>query len=186
MKEHEHLQEFWEDYQHLKREVLILSDTEKRLSLVKGQYDAIFQAGGELYAVLDGEGAFQEVNPAGLTLLGRESNEIIGKKAEDVFNDAKSQVVGKHAVDVVTSGKPRRFDWAVRPPMGKIRQFSVRMAPVMDKSGKVVSACMVAMDLGELEAIHQDLVSLQEAVEMMQHRISMMLDAARSEPRSGE
>lgn len=151
---------------------------------IKSRYEALFNAGGELYAVLDEKGTFLEINPAGLALLEADSAKmIVGKTADEIFGKSKAKEVGAKARGVIESGKPTRFDWLVRKAGGPSRHFSARMVPIKDDKGKVNSAYLIAINLSELESIREDLASLTEATEQMMSRLSGMLGVARSEPR---
>ncbi len=182
MAEKQDAQEFWDDYQHLKKEVSMMRDTEKRLKGVQNRYKALFAAGGELYAVLDKNGTFLDMNPAGLALLELDTRDIIGKTADEIFGESRAKVIGEKAKESIEQEKPLRFDWIVRRIGGPNRIFSARLAPIFDDAEQVTNAYLIAMDISSLEAAREDMVSMGEAIELMKDRIDRMLDAAKADP----
>ncbi|MBD3165302.1 PAS domain-containing protein [bacterium] len=180
----QHPMEFWDDYQHLRKEVTFLRNQEDRLKEVQARHKALFSAGGELYAVMDKEGTFVEINAAGLQLLELESGDVIGKNAKDIFGESRAAAIAEKAAEVIESGKPLRFDWIVRKVGGPHRHFSTRVAPVVNESGETNNAFIIALDISELEALREDLASLQDAVEDLSERVGRMVSAARTEPKS--
>jgi PAS domain S-box-containing protein len=182
----QHPMEFWDDYQHLRKEVTYLRNQEERLKEVQARHKALFTAGGELYAVMDKEGTFVEINPAGLSLLELTSKDVIGKTAKDLFGESRATAIAEKAAEVIESGKPLRFDWVVKKVGGPHRRFSTRVAPVVNDAGDTETAFIIALDISELEAVREDLASLQDAVEDLTDRVARMVSAARTEPREDE
>ncbi len=174
-------QEFWDDYQHLKKEVGVLRGTEQRLTETKERYEALFNMGIEIYAVLNSEGRFLEINSYGSNVFQMDQ-ETISKTPSDTFLlDEKSKEVVRRAAAVIRTGNPVQFDWNLRLPGQPTRMMAARLTPIRGSSGDIVSAYLVARDLSELEALKEDLVALQEAAGHMQERVIRALVAARSE-----
>lgn len=164
-------QQFWEDFQHLKKENIVLRQSENRLNEIRSRYHAVMSAGEELTAILDGDGVFLEMNNTGLKLLGLEERSIIGKNAGDVFPEARTAVVGDYAADVVRHGKPVRFSWFVRRLQGSPLLFKALMEPVYDTAGSITSAILITRNISDIEVIREELNQVVEIVSKLQQRL---------------
>jgi PAS domain S-box-containing protein len=153
----QHPMEFWEDFQLLKKEVIKLRDTEKRLLDIKYRYDTLFQNGKDLYAVLDPEGRFTNINPYGLDLLGFNERDILGKSADEVFAEKQAHLVSHFTRDIVKTGQSLQFNWNVRSRTGKEVKFQAHLVPVRVNDDITVGAYLQARDISEIEYLKSEL-----------------------------
>ncbi len=157
--------EFWDDYQHVKREVLMLRDTEKRLLGVQARYNAWRDYDEDFVAVMDKDGRFLDVNPRGLALLGLSEKEIIEKKAEEVFPyHKKAGTISGQAVSAIRSNSEVPFTWEAPQKNGPTRLFRAKAAPIARRTGKPIQAVVIARDLTNWMSIRSEVEALQKTM----------------------
>jgi diguanylate cyclase (GGDEF)-like protein/PAS domain S-box-containing protein len=69
--------------------------------------DAVFR--------LDHEGRFTYVNAAAEVLVGHRTEELLGRRARDVFPEAVNTLAGEHYQQVLVDGRAREFDYFHEP-----------------------------------------------------------------------
>lgn len=173
-------QEFWEDYQHLKKEATKLRTSEARLKEIRARYRTLFENTPGIVAIISNEGVILEMNPAGVSLLGMKSDELVGKSINDAFPDDRAREFGRKAGEAITSNQTVTFDWTVPRLNGPALWLAGRAAPVMDETQTVVAAVVTAKDLTDWLALDEDLASIQDQVSDLRRLIRDRLDREQS------
>jgi len=138
-------EQFWDDYQHLKREASLLRDSERRLKEIRGRYHTLMESAPILIAYLDREGRILEMSQGGLALIERPENEVVGRLTVEVFADEGGRTLGPAASNAISKGELVDFKWSVRRIHGPSLTLNAQAAPVRDETGTVVAACVTAM-----------------------------------------
>ncbi|MFH0882015.1 MAG: PAS domain-containing protein, partial [bacterium] len=136
--------DFWDDYQHLKRETSMLRDSVQRLNVIRGRYHALMDSPGVFVAFLDNEGRFLDINLGGLSLLGMDAREVVGMQHVQVFSGEPSRAIGGKASEAIRTGQTVDFAWSLTTRNGTVHQLSATASPVRDETGTVVAACVIA------------------------------------------
>lgn len=137
--------EFWDDYQHLKREVNVLRDSVQRLNIIRGRFQALMDSPGAFVAFFDSEGRFLEINLGGLALLGLNATEVIDQHHVRVLQDEPSRSIGAKASEAIRSKQAVPFVWKLTSNDGIAHTLNATATPVRDERGTVVAACVVAV-----------------------------------------
>jgi PAS domain-containing protein len=138
-------QQFWDDFQHLKREATTLRDSVNRLNVLRGRYRALMEHGNLFVAYLDKEGRFLEISQSGLKLIERDEREVVDKLHVEVFGDSESRAIGTAAAEAIRSKEPFAFTWTIRKTNGPSPVYRAIASPVRDETGTVVAACVTAL-----------------------------------------
>ncbi|MBZ0263529.1 PAS domain-containing protein [bacterium] len=168
-------QNFWEDYQHLKKEVINLRQSESRLMEIRSRHQASMKSSTNLLAVIDSEGRFSEISKRGLELLKLAERDILGKSAKEAFKDAKAAVLGDHARDAVLHGKTVKFTWRVARIGATPLVFRVRIEPIVDNTNRITGAFIDASDISEILDLQERFSDLQSQVNDMKAQLDKLL-----------
>ncbi|MFH1314362.1 MAG: ATP-binding protein [Candidatus Eisenbacteria bacterium] len=118
--------------------------TEKALRESEEQAQAILNASTDVALLVDTKGSVVAVNDAASRVIGRPKNEIIGKKVSEIHEPDVARRRTARAEDVITSGKPVRFE-----DQEHGRWFDQKICPVFDAAGKVRRLAVIARDITE-------------------------------------
>jgi PAS domain S-box-containing protein len=164
-------QEFWDDYQQIKKEVSKLRNSEARLKAIRAQYASVMRHSADLVAVIDQDGVLVEMNPAGLKLLDRSEDEIVGYPIEESFRDDDVLELGRKALEAIRSDSVLKFDWTLRPMGGPAKWITATAAPVEDESQRIVAAVVIARDMTDLLTLDEDLAQAQDLIASLRLRV---------------
>lgn len=180
-------QEFWEDYQHLKKEANKLRISEQRLQGIRARYQTLLEGDDDPVIVIDREGRIVEVNAAAERHLNLDRSDTPQRDAADVFADSLASEIVRRARRAIESDTRERFDWYVAPMAGPSRVFATSALPVRDESNRAVAAVCIAREITHLVAIEEDIggitdrvAQLFEELKALRDRTLDVLDRARS------
>lgn len=178
-------QDFWDDYQHIKRDINRLRGSEQRLKGIRARYTAVGELTEELLMVIDREGMILEINRAGQELLSVGSD-VVGKHVDAAFSDARTRSIGQVAARSLEGKQTARADWVVGRATGPSLTLSARVAPVMDDTNRPIAAVVIARDITDLTTLDEDLANVADEVGRLRKRVQRALDTLRREPPTRE
>ena len=167
-------QEFWDDYQHLKKEATKLRGSEARLKEIKGRYEAIMEASLDLMLVVDRNLNILDVNLVGRNLLGL-THDDIGAHLEDAITAALPNSVIPMLRTTFETGRPEMGPWTVQRTNAPALSLTIHIAPVVDDTNNTVGAVIVGRDPSELLSLDERLSEMGNEVERLRERIQSLL-----------
>ncbi|MCB2213753.1 PAS domain S-box protein [bacterium] len=171
-------QEFWDDYQHLKKEVSKLRDSESRLKAIRARYRSILNTANDIVAVIDRNGKLVEMNRPGLKLLGLSTDAVVGYPVDEAFQDDRAREIGRRAAEAISSNSEITFDWTIPQFAGPALWLTAKAAPVEDETRRIVAAVVVARNLTDMLSLDEDLAQAQDLIADLRRRVRDQIDAA--------
>jgi PAS domain S-box-containing protein len=117
-------------------------------AIVDGVTDAIF--------VKDRDGRFQLFNWAAATFIGRPVEEILGKKAENLFGRAAEEKIRELELQVMESGNASTAEETLTAE-GTERTFLTTRSPYRDEQGHIIGLIAVSRDITDTKRVEQEL-----------------------------
>jgi len=133
----------WEDITELKKARERLTDSEQRLR-------AIFESVSDLVYLKDRSLTYMKVNPAFEKMLGKASEDIVGRRYEELFGQegaAYEKDVDLRVLEGQTIEEERG-----KEVNGVVRRFHEVRSPLVNGDGDVTGLCAIARDITELRA----------------------------------
>jgi len=123
----------------------------------------------EAICVKDHEGRYVFANPAALSILGKDSDAVIGHKSTELFGDPEvARRIEENNQDVLTEGKARSVEFPVDMPNGQ-RTYYLTAAPWFGERGEVLGSVGIASDVTDRKRIEETMkiheVRLEKLVE---------------------
>jgi len=122
-------------------------------------HDMVFKAIDDVVFVLDSKQRIIEINPAGLDLLGRSSEEVIGLEAGSVFAN-QAETFEKYR-------DTEKVDTEIDIVIDDVQHtFRMKISPLRDARGELVARIAILQNITELKQINNELrLARDEAVE---------------------
>lgn len=168
------IQEFWDDYQYLKKEVNKLRSSEERLKNVRARYASLFNASPQLIIILDRNGQVVDMNPAAITLFGLKQNNL-GRTVPETFQNEGLRTMSPVAQECIRKGEVQRFELKFDDANGHLHAFAATVAPVLDTAGTPEAALLSATDITDLRTAQEDLETLRNSINSLTARIGNSL-----------
>jgi PAS domain S-box-containing protein len=112
-------------------------------------FRAVTESAADAIFCKDLDRRYTLANPAMAKLLGRPASEIIGKRAEDLF-DPEAVAAVQEADDPAFEGRVNVGSWAIN--VGEDRYtFHVVEVPLLDSNGDVRGICGIVRDISDLK-----------------------------------
>ncbi len=113
-------------------------------------YRRLFEDTPGGYFVLDRDGAVQEVNRAGLSLLGWKRGRVVGKTFVDFVDQDDRRHFSIHLYEVTRSAQASMCELTLVGKNGRRCLVELCSAPALDSTGKRVMGCLsVIVDAAE-------------------------------------
>ncbi|MCB2200310.1 hypothetical protein KQI63_12950 [bacterium] len=167
-------QEFWDDYQHLKKEATKLRGSEARLKEIKARYEAISEASLDMMLVVNRVLNIQDVNLVGRNLLNVTRDDI-GAHLEDAITAALPNSLIPMLESAFETGRPQMGPWTVQRVNAPALTLTVHVAPVIDDTNNIVGAVIIGRDPSELLSLDERLQEMGNEVERLRERVQSLL-----------
>ncbi len=163
--------EFWNDYQHLQREVSHLRVAEERLKSLATLYKLLFKSSNQLIIHFDSSEIISEINPAGLKILNRTEKRVVGKECKTVFPHPKSSSICQRLSEVIKNKKLISFKLQVPGLTGPTLDFDATLVPVIDELDSCTGAILIAEDISENIDLNIEISDLKEELIKLKNEI---------------
>jgi PAS domain S-box-containing protein len=142
-------------------------------------YRELVERVGDMIYTLDLAGAFTFVNSAGLTLLGYEADEILGRHFRTVLTPQSATVAADHFSRGIagTESTPFFEVQAIRED-GVVIDLEIR-AGNLYRDGTLIGRQGVARDISSLKALQAQVAEKSERLELMQEQARVAMDLYR-------
>jgi PAS domain S-box-containing protein len=142
-------------------------------------YRELVERVGDMIYTLDLAGAFTFVNSAGLTLLGYEADEILGRHFRTVLTPHSATVAADHFSRGIagTESTPFFEVQAIRED-GMVIDLEIR-AGNLYRDGTLIGRQGVARDISALKALQAQVADKSERLELMQEQARVAMDLYR-------
>ena len=167
-------QDFWDDYQFLKKEVTKLRGSEARLQAIRARYAALSGLTDAAVLVMDRDGLLVEIGGASHELLGVDES-AMAKRFRDLFTDSSALAVASIIEHSIQSLEPGEAVWLRRRSTGPALHLKVRCAPILDESNRAAGALVLIRDISDLTALDEDLDRMGEELALMKQRVRKAL-----------
>ncbi|MFZ5587152.1 MAG: PAS domain S-box protein [Thermodesulfobacteriota bacterium] len=104
----------------------------------------------------DNEGRYLLVNGRFADLLGRDQDQVRGRRDTEVFSLQVAEQFRRNEGLVLTSGQPQQFEEIIDQPDGPHTYLSVKF-PVQGEDGRVTALWSVSLDITELKKAQESL-----------------------------
>ena len=122
-------------------------EAESKTAAAEAHYRRVVENLPDAVYVLDQEGRFTEINPAGEHILGRAARELLGRPYSEVIPGWNQAPVTTLFEGVIRGeGENRAFDTTVVRPTGEERQVEITVAPIR-ADGRIVGVHGIARDV---------------------------------------
>ncbi|MBI5528399.1 MAG: PAS domain S-box protein [Deltaproteobacteria bacterium] len=152
-----------------------IKKAEEALSDAVWQWQATFNAISDGICMLDEEGFITRCNRAFLSLVGRDSREIVGKRCFEMVHGASEPPEFCPVAKMKTSGGRETAEYAVGS-----RWFRVIADPIFDENGHITSAVHIIADTSEQrraeEALRESEALYRSLVEALPHAVVVLKD----------
>jgi PAS domain S-box-containing protein len=142
-------------------------------------YRELVERVGDMIYTLDLAGAFTFVNSAGLTVLGYEADEILGRHFRTVLTPHSATIAADHFVRGIagTESTPFFEVQAIRED-GIVIDLEIR-AGNLYRDGTLIGRQGVARDISSLKALQAQVADKSERLELMQEQARVAMDLYR-------
>ncbi len=127
---------------------------ENKLKESEERFRAVFEGAQDCIIIKDTSLRYTHVNPAFCRLLGLESHEIVGRRAEDLFGDEIGRQVLERSARVL-EGESIELE-QTRIVRGHALTFHDTISPLKDDNGRIVGLCYVSRDITERKHVTED------------------------------
>jgi PAS domain S-box-containing protein len=131
---------------------------QETLKTSEERFKAIFEGAKDFIFIKDFSLRYTHVNPATVKLLGVRSSEILGKRAEDIFDSESAQYTRE--IDTRVLKGERIEEISVKKIKGVPMTFHEVKTPMHDSSGKIIGICGISRDVTDLNML-QDTQKLE-------------------------
>lgn len=142
----------------LRREVDARGLIEKALRVSEQQYRQLFNNTSDATFLMDvnahGQCTFASLNPAGERVTGISSDEVVGKKPEDLFEENVAEVMKENCRRSFAEGTPVSFEQTIDAGKGRFH-FYTTLVPLRDPSGAIQRIAGVARDITERKRVEE-------------------------------
>lgn len=122
-------------------------EAESKTAAAEAHYRRVVENLPDAVYVLDLEGRFTEINPAGEHILGRAARDLLGRPYSEVIPGWNQAPVTALFEGVIRGeGESRAFDTTVVRPTGEERQVEITVAPIRVE-GRIVGVHGIARDV---------------------------------------
>ena len=140
------------------REVDTRRQVEKALRTSEQQYRQLFDNTSDATFLLDvqgsGECTFASLNPAGERVIGISSDDVVGRKPENVFSQDVADEMRENCKRSFEEGTPISFDQTIDGGLGPFH-FYTTLVPLRDHSGAIHRIAGVARDITERKRVEE-------------------------------
>ena len=142
-------------------------------------YRELVERVGDMIYTLDLAGAFTFVNSAGLTVLGYEADEILGRHFRTVLTPHSATIAADHFAQGIagTESTPFFEVQAIRED-GIVIDLEIR-AGNLYRDGTLIGRQGVARDISSLKALQAQVADKSERLELMQEQARVAMDLYR-------
>jgi diguanylate cyclase (GGDEF)-like protein/PAS domain S-box-containing protein len=126
----------------------------------------IIETMGDALFVCDRDGLIQSVNPAARSLLGKEGDEIIGKRIEELLAESEGDGALGH------KELQNHAEYAFRTASGEPVQLILSIAPVLQK-GEAAGAVIIGRDVRDLQRAQRE---TRRAIALLQSTLDSTTD----------
>jgi PAS domain S-box-containing protein len=152
-----------------------LKRAEEALSDSVWQWQATFDAISDGICMLDDEGIISRCNRAFLSLFGKDSREVVGKKCFEVVHQSSGPPDFCPVAKMKESGGRETAEY----PVGS-RWFRVIADPIFDENGRATGAVHIIADISEQrragEALRESETLYRSLVETLPHAVVVLTD----------
>ena len=153
-----------------KRDRLAFQASEKALRESEEKYRSLADSAEDLIYILDRDDRVIYINRFGLKMLGKSSDEVIGRPRGDLFPEAEANRQYQNIRQVFTSGMPVRIENCIPLPCGE-RWQDTRLVPIKSAEGAITAVMGISRDITDRRNIEN---TLRENLE----RYSLILENA--------
>ncbi len=108
-------------------------------------------------SIKDLSGRYIIVNPVCAHALGREPDEFIGNRPEDILDSETTKMIKQHDREVIDNHRYQRFNEIFHID-GRDRHYQTVRFPLTDYSGKVIGVCTISRDVTSEKELGEQLV----------------------------
>ena len=118
-------------------------------------------------------GAYQMINSAGASFIGKRPEEIIGRDDADLFPPEMGGAIMRQDQEVMASDKARTFEETITSA-GNTRTFLTTKDVYRDSKGTVVGLIGIARDITKRKRAEERLQEYEKAVEGLEDMIAVI------------
>jgi len=165
----------WVGYYKLRVEVPLRLESHQRANEHRLAVEAVAQKQSELRALLDNmpdmawmkdaQGRYVLVNEFFLRVVGRGSDEIIGRTDTEIWDAKRARAYQQEDKQVFGTGQPLRQEELVRSAAGQLCVMEVVKAPIRGPEGSVVGTVGISRDVTARKRAEQELKRAKNAAE---------------------
>ena len=149
----------------LKEIVTKISSQRKILSVSEEKYRSIIANMNLGLLEVDNDEIIQYANQSFCNMSGYELNEIINKKAADLFVKGENQKVLNQKISLREKGISDAYEIVTQNKGGEIKCWLVSGAPRYNSEGKVIGSIGIHLDITNQKEIENQLISARELAE---------------------
>ena len=129
--------------------------------------------------VVDTDGRFTYINPAGERIFGWSVDELIGKHfAEVIAPDALAETVEHFRLGLASADPGRYFETRILQPDGQVRELEIHAGNIY-RDGQLVGRQGVGRDMTELRRLQENLAGKTRRLELLEEQQRAALDVYR-------
>jgi PAS domain S-box-containing protein len=145
-------------FQGIYRDITERKLAEEELKRSEERFKAIFEGAKDFIFIKDLSLRYTHINPATAKLLGVPVSEVLGKRAEDIFDSESAQYTRE--IDTRVLKGERIEEISVKKIKGVPMTFHEVKTPMHDSSGKIIGICGISRDVTDLNML-QDTQKLE-------------------------
>ncbi len=138
-------------FQGIYRDVTERKLAEEALKRSEERFRAIFEGAKDFIFIKDLSLRYTHVNPATVKLLGVAVSEVLGKRAEDIFDSESAQHTRE--IDTRVLKGERIEEISVKKVKGVPMTFHEVRTPMRDSSGEIIGICGISRDVTDLNRL---------------------------------
>jgi PAS domain S-box-containing protein len=150
-------------YVAVKEDITVRKRMEEALRESERRYRELVDHQGEGFAIVDGEGRFEFVNPAAEEVFGARGT-LVGRLLADFLTEAEAAVL-RDQWNLRREGRRSNYELRIRTPAGEARTLLVTATPRFDAGGDFQGSLGVFRDITERKAMEEALRHAKDAAD---------------------
>lgn len=136
----------------------------KELQEMELKLSQFLESAHDIICIKDLQGHYIYINPAGLQIINKKKEEVIGKTDLDIFPKSLANNIRRHDLEVIKQKKTLSYVEHMKLH-DTVRYFHTVRFPILDYNGEMVSFAIISRDMTEEKKLEDQVRAAKEYLE---------------------